>query len=135
MAEFRVAVADQEAKPMSPLAQDHGEVAGLLGHPDAGRLAVTPARWTPPGVELDDEQHMEPPQPDGVEVKKSQAMIPAACWRRNACDEVVARRGADPGAERLRPVVSGGNAVSTLAELPAPLHPNINSVHMNIWKV
>jgi hypothetical protein len=27
-------------------------------------------------------------------VKKSQAMIPAACWRRKACQVVVVRRGA-----------------------------------------
>jgi hypothetical protein len=27
-------------------------------------------------------------------VKKSQAMIPAACWRRKACQVMVVRRGA-----------------------------------------
>src|SRR5438552_10240606 len=44
--ELAVAVADQEAKRPWSLLERPGELAPLLGHPGAGRLAVQPARWT-----------------------------------------------------------------------------------------
>jgi hypothetical protein len=53
-AEFRVAVAEQEAKPTSPLAQDHEEVASLLGHPDAVGVGGDPGQVDPPGVQFDE---------------------------------------------------------------------------------
>jgi hypothetical protein len=46
------------------------------------------------GVQFDEEQHVQPRSYTVSTVKKSQATISAACWRRNARQVVVVRRGA-----------------------------------------
>ena len=43
-AELAIAVVDQEPHPLEDTGE--AEVAGLLGHPGAGRFEVQPARWT-----------------------------------------------------------------------------------------
>jgi hypothetical protein len=54
-------------------AKDLLQVACWVTQAPSG-LAVTPARWTPRGVQLDEEQHIQPPQPDGI---GDQAAVPA----------------------------------------------------------
>jgi hypothetical protein len=57
----------------------------------------------PSVAEFNDEQHIHAPEEDRATVKKSQARIPAACWRRNDRQLVEARRGAGstPWARRI----------------------------------
>ena len=45
----------------------HHEVAGGLGRPGAGRVRGDAGEVDAAGVELDEEQHVEPPQQDGVD--------------------------------------------------------------------
>jgi hypothetical protein len=39
----------------------------LLGDPGAIRVGRHPGQVDPPGVQFDEEQHIQPPQPDGVD--------------------------------------------------------------------
>jgi len=48
------------------LTQHKQQVAGLLGDPAAVRVGGHPGHVDPPGIQLDKEQHIQPPQPDGV---------------------------------------------------------------------
>src|SRR5205823_13599041 len=66
-AELRVAVVDQEAhRPLPTAAVDH-EVARLLGDPRPTRVPAAARKVDAPRVQLDEEQHIHAPQPDGVD--------------------------------------------------------------------
>ena len=52
------------------------------------------AKVHPPAAKLNEEQHVQPASQTVSTVKKSHAMIPAACWRRNDRQVVEVRRGA-----------------------------------------
>jgi hypothetical protein len=92
--ELRVPIAQHKASPSALFAQHTQQVAGLLSDPLAVRVGGDAGQVNPAGVQFDEEQHIQPPQPDRVDGKKSHATIPAACWRRNARQVVAARRGA-----------------------------------------
>ena len=49
------------------LVQRPGELAGLLGDPDAGRVRCTAGQVDAPAVELYEEQHVQPLQRDGLD--------------------------------------------------------------------
>jgi hypothetical protein len=91
--ELRVVVAQQEAQPPSSFAECQQQVACLLGNPGAVRVGGHPSQVDPSRLVLDEEQYVQPPQRDRVDGEKSHATIPAACWRRNARQVVVVRRG------------------------------------------
>jgi hypothetical protein len=82
--ELRVPVADKRAHPPAVLGQHQEQVAGLLGDPGATGVGSHASELDPASVVFDEEQYIAPSQPDGVDVNKSQARMPAACWRRNA---------------------------------------------------
>ena len=87
-------VADAEAHAASLVLQAQQEVAGLLGDQAALGLAVTPAKCTRRVSSSMKNSTYSRRSRTGSTVKKSQATIPLACWRRNARQVVVARRGA-----------------------------------------
>jgi hypothetical protein len=61
--ELRVSVADEELQwPMLA----HQQVAGLLGNPGAVRVGGHAGQVDPPGAHFDEEQHIQPVQPDRV---------------------------------------------------------------------
>ena len=64
--ELRVAVADQEPVSASPLAEVHEQVSGLLCNPLLYGMRRHPQQVHPAGGQLDDEQHVQPPQQHGV---------------------------------------------------------------------
>src|SRR6266540_5790559 len=66
-AELRVTIADEEAHAASLVLQAQQEVAGLLGDPGGVGIGGHPGQVHAPGVEFDEEQHIQPPQPDGVD--------------------------------------------------------------------
>jgi hypothetical protein len=68
--------------------------AGLLGNPPPGRVRGDAGQVHPSACQFNEEQDIYPPQEIVSTVKKSPAMIPAACWRRNDRQLVGALRGA-----------------------------------------
>jgi hypothetical protein len=64
--ELRVMVADKEAQLPSLLAQRQQEVAGLLGDPAAVWVGGHAGEMDPSGVQFDEEQYLQPLQPDAV---------------------------------------------------------------------
>jgi hypothetical protein len=65
--ELRVPVAEQEAHLSSPLTQHQQQVAGLLGDPGTVRMGGHAGQMHTSRVQFDEEQHIEPPQPDGID--------------------------------------------------------------------
>src|SRR5512132_3895658 len=77
--ELRVAVAEHKAQSSPSLVEYQEQVPGLLGDPGAIRVGRHPGQVDPPGVQFDEEQHIQPPQPDGVDGEEVAATISAAC--------------------------------------------------------
>jgi hypothetical protein len=65
--ELGVPVADQEPERGSTVIQLNHEIAGLLGHPRASRMGRDTSQVHPPAAQFDDEQHIQPPQPNSVD--------------------------------------------------------------------
>jgi hypothetical protein len=93
--ELRVAVAQHEAQLSASFAEHQQQVAGLLGDPQTVGGAVTPARWTRRVASSMKNSTYSRRSHTVSTVKKSQATIPAACWRRNALQ--VCRLAVVPG--------------------------------------
>ena len=68
--ELGVAVADQEPEAPAGVVEVHGQVAGLLGQPRAGRVRGDAEDVYAAGGVLDDEERVQPVQGDGVEVEQ-----------------------------------------------------------------
>ena len=68
-AELRVAVVDQQPKRLL-VAELHHQVARLLRRPAAVRVRRTGDVLDPPCRERDEEQHVDPPQEDGLDREK-----------------------------------------------------------------
>jgi hypothetical protein len=69
--ELRIPITNKEAHSSAPLAQHEAQVAGLLGDPSPIRVGGHPGEVDSPSVQLDEEQHIQPPQPhrvDGEEI-------------------------------------------------------------------
>jgi hypothetical protein len=69
--EPRIPIANKEAHSLAPLAQHEAQVAGLLGNTSPIRVGGHAGHVDPPGPQLDEEQHIQPPQPhrvDGEEI-------------------------------------------------------------------
>ena len=103
-AELGVPVVDKEAHLAAPLAQHQQKVAGLLVTQRPSGLAVTPVRCTRRLSSSMKNSTYNRRSHTVSTVKKSQATIPAACWRRNARQVMAARRGAGSSPWRRRVV-------------------------------
>ena len=66
-AELRITVADKELQSASLVLQCEQQVAGLLGDPGGVGIGSHPGQVDAPGVEFDEEQDVEPSQPEGVD--------------------------------------------------------------------
>ena len=87
-------VAEQEADLPSSLVQHQQQVAGLLGGPAAVGVGSHPAEMDPSAVELDEEQHIQPPQPDRIDGEEVAGHDPGGLLAQDALQVVAARRGA-----------------------------------------
>jgi len=67
---FRVSVADEEPEPVEASLQVHDQFACLLGNPGFGRVGGHAEDVDAPGLDLHDEQDVQPAQADGVEVEE-----------------------------------------------------------------
>jgi len=65
--EFGISVPDQELDWVGAVGEHHAEVAGLLDSPRSSRVRRDPRHVHPSGVELDEEQHVEPFQQHRVD--------------------------------------------------------------------
>ena len=65
--ELRVPVADKKAHPPAALGQHQEQVAGLLGDPGAAGVGGHSSEVDTAGVVFDEEQYIQPSQPDGVD--------------------------------------------------------------------
>jgi hypothetical protein len=92
--ELGVPVADQELERGGLVIEDGGDVTSLLGNPPPSRMSSDARQVHPSAGEFDEEQDTRRKKTVST-VKKSQATIPAACWRRNADQVLLDRRGAE----------------------------------------
>jgi hypothetical protein len=92
--ELRIPIANKEPHSSAPFAQYEAQVAGLLGNPSPSGWAVTPATCTRRVPSSMKHSTYSRRSHTVSTVKKSQATIPAACWRRNARQVGVVGRGA-----------------------------------------
>jgi hypothetical protein len=90
--ERRVAVAQHKAQPSFSFAEHQQQVAGLLGDPAAVGVGGHPGEVDSPGAMKNSTYSCRNQMVSTV--KKLHAMIPAACWRRNARQVVAIGRGA-----------------------------------------
>src|SRR4029453_19296537 len=65
--ELGVPVTDQERPCPCPLAEADDQMPRLLGHPKTGRMVSDTSKVHPPAAELDEQQHVHPPQEDRVD--------------------------------------------------------------------
>jgi hypothetical protein len=66
-AELRVTITNKDADPASSFLEDKQQVAGLLGDPQTVGISGDPGQVDPSAVQLDEEQHVQPLQPDRVD--------------------------------------------------------------------
>jgi hypothetical protein len=64
---FRVPIAQHNAEPGSLLLQHQQQVTSLLGDPGGVGVGGHSGQVDPPGVQFDEEQHIQPPQRGGVD--------------------------------------------------------------------
>ena len=90
-----IPVSDQELQAVGPLTGVHEDVPGLLDRPGGGGMGGDAGQVDAATVVLDDEQHVEPAEEDGVDVEKSTAATVLAWADRNCfqCWLRVAGRG------------------------------------------
>jgi hypothetical protein len=62
-----VPIADQNPPRHRLITEAGQQIAGLLGHPQAGRMVGDAGKVHRPAAELDDQQHIHPPQQDRVD--------------------------------------------------------------------
>jgi hypothetical protein len=82
-------VADEEAHVSASLPQHQQQVTCLLGDPAPIGVGGDSGEMNPPGVEFDEEQHVQPREPDGVDGEEVACeMGPERSWKtlRSSCD-------------------------------------------------
>jgi hypothetical protein len=84
----------QELESSSLLAEFQQQVAGLLGDPGAVGVGGHAGQVHASGVQLDEAQHIQPSQPDGVDGEEVSGEDPGGLLAENARQVVVVRRGA-----------------------------------------
>jgi hypothetical protein len=105
--ELRIPIANKEAQPASSLFMTSNRLR-LLDDPCAFGIGGHAAHVNPPGVQLDEEQHLQPSQPDGVDGEAGRRPrfrrlagegTPARCCSPPRCrvEPVAAQRRADRG--------------------------------------
>jgi hypothetical protein len=79
--ELAVSIANQEAERRRAFRERPGELSGLLGDPGAAGISGTAGEMHGSAAELDEEEDVQPLQRDGLDGKKSTAIMPRACVR------------------------------------------------------
>src|SRR6266545_6331629 len=99
-AELRVAIVGQEARPLATLAEIHQQVARLLGHPRRVGVAGTGEVLGPARADRDEEQHVQPAQPDRIDGEEvaGEHRLSVLTEERAPAELVALRRRRDAGA-------------------------------------
>ena len=107
-------VAKYEANASTLFVQHQQQVAGLLGGPAAIRMGGDAGQMDPPGLQFDEEQHLQPSQPDRVDGEAVAGHDPGSLLAQErlpgrgrpswgGVEAVAAQRGADHVAETRTP--------------------------------
>src|SRR5919201_2685663 len=94
--ELAVAVADEKPGPETVVVELHQQVARLLGHPAPIRIGRDPGKTDTPGSQLDEEQHVEALQEEGVDGEEVAFEDARRLGLRNSAQLVSRRFGAGP---------------------------------------
>jgi hypothetical protein len=81
--ELAVAIVKQNAEALPPVGELHQQIPRLLCDPAAIGVARAGDELDPAALEGDEEEHVGPSEPDGLDGEESQASIVAVCWRRS----------------------------------------------------
>jgi hypothetical protein len=94
-----------KAQPLSLFAEHLQQVAGLLGDPQTVGVGGHPGQVDPSGVQLDEEQHVQPLQPHGVDSEEVAGEDPGGLL---AQERLPGRRG--PARGRVQSMTAEGAA-------------------------
>lgn len=99
-AELRVPIMDQEARPLAAVAEIHQQVACLLAHPHRVGVARTREVLDPARADRDEEQHVQPAQPDRIDREEiaGEHCLNVLSEERAPAELVTSRRRRDAGA-------------------------------------
>jgi hypothetical protein len=97
--EPRIPVAERKSSCLSSLRDYNEQVAGLLDDPGAIRVGRHAGQVDPPGIQFDEEQHLQPSQPDRVDGEEVACHDPGGL----PALERPPGRGRSPG-RRIQPV-------------------------------
>jgi hypothetical protein len=107
-------VAEKDAQLSPPLAQHQQQIAGLLGDPGPVGIGGHPGQVDSPSADLNEEQHVQPSQPNGVDGEQvagddpggllAQECLPrGGCRPRGRVQSVATQRRADRGGRDADP--------------------------------
>ncbi len=104
-----IPVSDQELQAVGPLTEVHEDVPGLLDRPCGGRVGGDTGQVNAAMVVLDDEQHIEPAQENGVDMEEVDRGDRLGLAEGNWFQLAAARCGAGsmPAALRISQMVEG----------------------------
>jgi len=91
--ELGVAIVDQQAERLLVSIERHQQVRRLLGDRGAGWVRRAGDQLDPAALQRDEEEHLDPFNHAVSTVKKSEATVVAACWRRKSRQESSSRCG------------------------------------------
>ena len=100
--ELSIMVANQESDWVRTLEERPCDVPRLLRHPFAIGMRRAAGQVHATTGDFDEEQHVQPLEPDGVDGKKSTAMALFACARRNSRHDGPVRFPAGPSSSSRR---------------------------------
>ena len=114
----------------------HQQIPGLLGRPWARRVGGDPGQMHDPGVDLDEEQHVEPAKEDGVDGEKSVAITAFACERMNSdhAGPDLAGVGSRPASRKIFHTVEAAILCPRRCNSPWILrYPHVGRYNRNLW--
>ena len=123
MRELAVAVADEETHRPLPVGERYHKVARLLGHPTLVRIRRHATEVDAAVTQLDEKEHVQAPQPDGVDRQKVTSDDRGRLRAQELGTTAIGERAADGNARQI--LVDVNRAAVILAR--ARLTPNAHS--------
>jgi hypothetical protein len=117
--ELGVVVPEEEPEAAAPVVEVHDQVAGLLGQPGAGGLGGDAEQVDPAGGVLDDEERVQAPEADGVEVEQvaGEDRLCLCAEELRPARPCSPRRGVDAGSLQDGPDSRGADPIAKAGEL------------------
>jgi hypothetical protein len=112
--ELAVSIVDEEAQRRGSFGQRPRQVARLLSNPRPARICGAAGEVQAVAVELDEEEHVQPPEPERVDREVVAGDLACACARKNSRQE-------SPAARLPVPVRPGAGSLVAETRRPRPL--------------